>query len=281
MYPVEKMCIVLQVSRSAYYIWLKYSQEENSKDELGEQIESMYFEYKQRYGSPRLTVELNAMGLKVSRNTVAKKLKERGLKARSHKRFKIMTTDSNHQEPIAPNLLERNFHVDEPGKMWVSDITYLRTLEGFLYLTVIIDLYDRKVVGWALSDGMTTQETVLSAWYMALGNRPPKDELIFHSDRGIQYACLDFRNALKSQGTKQSMSRKGDCWDNAVAESFFKSLKTEAIYGFKIKTKEQMRAEIFEYIEIWYNRKRRHSYLEFLTILEKEIQDGVYLSKVA
>jgi len=205
------MSLALKVSRSAYYIWLKRKEKSVNEDVLGNQIESMYFECKQRYGSPRLAAELNSVGLKVSRTTVAKKLKERGLKARSHKRFKVVTTESRHQEPIAPNLLERNFYVDVPSKVWVSDITYLRTLEGFLYLTVIIDLYDRKVVGWSLSSGMTTRETILSAWYMALGNRPPKDELIFHSDRGIQYACLDFRNALKSQKTRQSMSRKGDC----------------------------------------------------------------------
>ena len=151
----------------------------------------------------------------------------------------------------------------------------------FLYLTVIVDLYDRKVVGWALSEGMSAKETVLAAWRMALGNRPPKPGLIFHSDRGVQYASEGFRNALKAKKARQSMSGKGDCWDNAVAESFFKSLKVEAIYGFQLKSKDCMKSEVFEYIEVWYNRKRRHSYIGFQTILEKEIADRLHFTNAA
>lgn len=275
------MCRVLKVTRSAYYAWRGNQSGEPKHDVLGDRVEKMYFECKQRYGSPRLAVELRAAGLKVSRTTVAKKLKAKGLRARSHRRFKVSTTDSKHGKPISPNLLDRNFDTDARGKVWVSDITYLHTLEGFLYLTVVVDLYDRKVVGWALSEGMSAQETVLDAWYMALGNRPPQKGLIFHSDRGVQYACESFRNALAAEEAVQSMSRKGDCWDNAVAESFFKSLKVEAVYGFQIKNKEMMKSEVFDYIEVWYNRNRRHSYIGFQTILEKEIADGLHLSNAA
>ena len=275
------MCKVLKITRSAYYAWLEKTEGKPVVDTLAEEVESKYFECKQRYGSPRLALELRAAGIKVSRTTVAKKLNAKGLRARSHKKFKVVTTDSKHNKAISPNLLDRNFDTDGRGKVWVSDITYIHTKEGFLYLTVIVDLYDRKVVGWALSEGMSTDETVLAAWWMALGNRPPKPSLIFHSDRGVQYASERFRNALKAKDARQSMSGKGDCWDNAVAESFFKSLKVEAIYGFQLKSKNCMKSEVFDYIEVWYNRKRRHSYIGFQTILEKEIADGLHFTNAA
>jgi putative transposase len=279
------MCKVLDVARSSYYEWLKLCGGENppppKKDELMDKIVETYFECRQCYGSPRLAVELQKSGTKVSRITVAKKMKIKGLKARAYRRFKVSTTNSKHKEPIAKNLLDRNFHTDARGKVWVSDITYLHTKEGFLYLTVVVDLYDRKAVGWALSEGMATTETVLPAWRMALDNRPPQQGLIFHSDRGVQYACEAFRNALKSKGAVPSMSRKGDCWDNAVAESFFKSLKSEAINGFQLRGSEMLKSEVFEYIEIWYNRKRRHSYIGNMTMLEKEIADGILIREAA
>lgn len=275
------MCRALKVAKSAYYAWCENREGKSKQDVLGESVESMYFECKQRYGSPRLAVELRKSGVSISRTTVAKKLKAKGLRARSHRRFKVSTTDSKHNKAISPNLLDRNFDTDARGKVWVSDITYIHTKEGFLYLTVIVDLYDRKVVGWSLSEGMSTDETVLSAWYMALGNRNAQEGLIFHSDRGVQYASEAFRNALAAKKAVQSMSGKGDCWDNAVAESFFKSLKVEAIYGFQLKSKECMKSEVFDYIEVWYNRKRRHSYIGFQTILEKEIADGLHLFNAA
>lgn len=250
-------------------------------DDLSAKIKKEYFAKKQRYGSPRIYVELNKKGIKVSLTTVAKKMKQLNLKAKTSKRYKVATTDSNHSYPISPNLLNRNFKVDSRGKVWVSDITYIPTKEGFIYLTVIIDLYDRKVVGWSISEGMTAQETVLAAWYMALKNTSPQQGLIFHSDRGVQYACKAFRNVLSVSQVQQSMSRKGDCWDNSVAESFFKSLKVEAIYGFQLKTKDATKAEVFDYIEVWYNRKRRHSYIDYLTIEEKEIIDNICFSNVA
>ena len=190
-----------------------------------------------------------------------------GLKSKLKSKF-VTTTDSNHKNPVAENILNRNFNPLEPGIVYASDITYLPTTDGFLYLTVIIDLFDRKVVGWSESKGMSAQETVLAALHKAVRNRVPKPNAIFHSDRGVQYAATATRQALKSYGFIQSMSRKGNCWDNAPSESFFKSLKCEWIYGYKAKTMEQMRISIFSYIEVWYNKKRRHSALGNLTIDE-------------
>ncbi len=217
----------------------------------------------------------------MSRPTVAKIMRKLGLRSKIGKKYIPRTTDSNHNQPVSPNLLARNFKADQPGKVWVSDITYLATLEGFMYLTVILDLYDRKIVGWSLSKGLKTQETVLAVWYRALANRPIQPGLIFHSDRGVQYASGRFRNVLSAQKVTQSMSRKANCWDNAVAESFFKSLKAEAIHGNKLRSKKQLKSVIFEYIEIWYNRQRRHSYIGNKTILELEIEDQVKFNRVA
>lgn len=270
MFPIEKMCKVLKVGRRSYYDWKSPNVSETKQREmfLKEEIKTIYFAAKQRYGSPRITAEMEASGNKVSRITVAKYMKQMGLKSKLAKKFKV-TTDSSHQMAIMPNLLNRMFNPVEPGKVWVSDITYIRTKEGFLYLTTVIDLYDRKCIGWSLSDGMSTEETTLAAFKMAMGNRLPEKEMIFHSDRGIQYASTIFANMLDSYKTiKRSMSRKGNCWDNAVAESFFKTLKTEQTYGNKLISKQQMKLELFEYIEIWYNKKRRHSALENKTIEE-------------
>ena len=184
------------------------------------------------------------------------------------KKFKV-TTDSKHNYPVAPNLLNQEFSVTRPGEVWVSDISYVRTKSGWLYLTVIIDLYDRKVIGWSMSKGLSTEETVISAWFMAIRNRPVTENLIFHSDRGSQYACLDFTKILKKNSLiSQSMSRKGNCWDNAVAESFFKTIKVEWIYGQSFINQEHAQLSIFEWIESWYNRKRRHSALGYKTMEE-------------
>lgn len=277
------MCEVLKVSRSTYYAWLKRQAgpRQKRREYLYKKVKDTYFECKQRYGSPRLTVELQEQNVEVSRPTVAKIMRKLGLRSRIGKKYIPTTTDSNHNQPISPNLLERNFKVDQPGKVWVSDITYLATLEGFMYLTVILDLYDRKVVGWSLSNGLKTQETVLAAWYRAMANRPIQAGLIFHSDRGVQYASRRFRNVLNACKVTQSMSRKANCWDNAVAESFFKSLKAEAIYGNKLGSKKQLKPVIFEYIEIWYNRQRRHSYIGNKTIRELEIEDQLKFNRVA
>lgn len=269
-YSIEKMCKVLEISNSSYYKWKKQAVSERQKLVIliKEAITSIYFTAKQRYGSPRITLELQNTGYQISRITVAKYMKQLGLYSKLSKKFKV-TTNSRHNHFVAPNILKREFTVKEPSKAWVSDITYIQTKDGFLYLTIILDLFDRKIIGWSLSNGLSTKQTTLSAWKMALKNRKITNGLIFHSDRGIQYANKNFTNMLDSFKTvTRSMSRKGDCWDNAVAESFFKSLKTELIYGNKLITKEQMELEIFEYIEIWYNKKRRHSALNYKTIDE-------------
>ncbi|OOV20493.1 transposase [Flavobacterium sp. LM4] len=269
-YSIEKMCKVLAVSNSSYYKWKKQIVSERQKRVIliKEAITSIYFNTKQRYGSPRITLELQNIGYQISRITVAKYMKQLGLYSKLSKKFKV-TTNSKHNHFVVPNILKREFTVKEPSKAWVSDITYIQTKDGFLYLTIILDLFDRKIIGWSLSNGLSTKQTTLTAWKMALKNRKITNELIFHSDRGIQYANKSFTNMLDSFKTvTRSMSRKGDCWDNAVAESFFKSLKTELIYGNKLITKEQMELEIFEYIKIWYNKKRRHSALNYKTIEE-------------
>ena len=268
-FPIEKMCKVLKVSQSGYYRWKSnfISNKVQKVNSIKEKITAIYFESKQRYGSPRITIELNALGCKISRITVAKYMNQLGLRSKLSKKFKV-TTDSKHSYLMVENVLNRQFSVSEPSKVWVSDITYIYTKEGFMYLTTIIDLYDRKIIGWSLSNGMSTDETSLAAWRMAIKNRSVRIGLIFHSDRGIQYANHKFANILGSYKVKRSMSRKGNCWDNAVAESFFKSLKTELIYGNKLISKEQMKLEIFEYIEIWYNKKRRHSALNYQNIDE-------------
>ena len=276
-FPIEKMCIVLKLSSSGYYKWKSkpLSKKLLLKEKIKEQVTSIYFSSKQRYGSPRITFELNSLGYKISRITVAKYMKELGLRSKLSKKFKV-TTNSKHNYLVVENVLDRNFIAKKPAQVWVSDITYIQTKEGFLYLTTMIDLYDRKIIGWSLSNGMSTDETSLAAWKMAVKNRKIIDGLIFHSDRGVQYASKKFVNTIEFYGVTRSMSRRGNCWDNAVAESFFKSLKTELIYGNKLITKEKMELEIFEYIEIWYNKKRRHSTLNYKTIEEFNNQNKMY-----
>lgn len=273
------MCIVLRVSSSSYYKWKTrpLSNRERRKREIKKQIRSIYFVSNQRYGSPRIAVELGSSDFKTSRITVAKYMKELGLRSKLSRKFRV-TTDSKHNYLVADNILNRNFLFSSPSQAWVSDITYLQTKDGFLYLTAIVDLFDRKVIGWSLSTGMSTAETNLAAWKMAVKNRKLGNGLIFHSDRGVQYASKKFTNTLEFYGVKSSMSRKGNCWDNAVAESFFKSLKTELIYGNKLITREQMELEIFEDIEIWYNKKRSHSTLNYRTIEEFNNQNKIYIN---
>lgn len=277
LFSIEKMCKVLEIGSSGYFKWKSkpVSHRMRRKNEIKQQITDIYFASKQRYGSPRITIELNSLGYKISRITVAKYMKELGLRSKLSKKFKV-TTNSKHNYLVVENVLDRNFIVADPSKVWVPDITYIQTKEGFLYLTTIIDLYDRKIIGWSLSNGMSTEETSLAAWKMALKNRIVQKGLIFHSDRGVQYANKKFSNTIESYNVRRSMSRKGNCWDNAVAESFFKSLKTELIYGNKLISKERMEMEIFEYIEIWYNKKRRHSTLNYKTIEEFNIQNRIY-----
>ena len=234
------------------------------------EIKQIYQASKGRYGSPRIAKELNIQGLKASQNLVAKLMRKEQIRSIIRKKYRV-TTDSSHSYPVAENVLNRGFAVKEENKVWVSDITYVSTLQGWVYLTTVIDLFDRKVIGWALSETMKAKETILSAFKMAAINRPIKQqqELVFHSDRGIQYACQEFITELNKHKTiTQSMSRKGNCWDNAVAESFFKTLKVELIYHNKYQTRKQAELSIFEYIETFYNTKRRHKHLNNLTITE-------------
>ena len=256
------------VGSRSYYAWKNGSKPAGCSKVgiLEEKIKTIYFNKKQRYGSPRIAAELLDNGVKVSRVTVAKYMRKMGLRSKIGKKFKV-TTDSKHSHKIMKNVLDRNFTPSEPSKVWVSDITYIHTKEGFLYLTTVLDLYDRKCIGWSVSETMRTEETSLAAWKMAVKNRKLFPGLIFHSDRGVQYACEKFSNTVDSYKiVTRSMSRKGDCWDNAVAESFFKTLKSEQIYGNKLVSKKQMRTDLFEYIEVWYNRERRHSALGNLNI---------------
>lgn len=259
------MCITLQVSRSGYYKWLqpKSSKRTLANASLLNQIRTIHAKSKCTYGSPRITIELSKQGCKASKPHVARLMKLHGIRSKIKKTFKT-TTNSKHPFQVSPNLLKRRFKVGEIGKVWVSDITYIKTSEGWLYLTTVIDLGDRKVIGWSLSSTLKAIDTVVRAWKMAAINRPIQNRLIFHSDRGVQYACDEFRDVLKAHpSVKQSMSRKGDCWDNAVAESFFKTLKIECTNDYKFKTINQASIVVFDYIETWYNTKRLHSSLGY------------------
>jgi transposase InsO family protein len=261
------MCTVLNVSRSGFYAWLNNSPSDRSIENrhLTDQIVKAHQSSKKIYGSPRITIELNNQGVKVSRPRVARLMKEAKIRSVVKKKFKI-TTDSRHKYPIVENKLDRQFKPEKTSEAWVSDITYIKTKQGWLYLTIVLDLGDRKVVGWSLSTTMKAVETVVPAWNMAEKNRPVKEALIFHSDRGIQYACNEFRSLLAPNPLiTRSMSRKGNCWDNAVAESFFKTLKTELVYQNKFVNKAEAALAVFEYIEIWYNRKRLHSALGYMS----------------
>ena len=272
MFSVLEMCRVLEVSCSGYYRWLnrKPSQREIENQRLDDEIREIYDGSKGRYGSPKITRELQDRGRKVDKNRVARRMREAGLRSKICRKYRV-TTDSKHHFPVAPNRLERNFTAEVPDKVWVSDITYLATRTGWLYLTVIIDLFSRMVVGWALSSSLS-HEMVVTALKRAIKNRGPGKGLVFHSDRGVQYACTDFRKELDKNEFTQSMSGKGDCWDNAVAESFFGIMKTELVYHEQYEGHQDTLHSIFEYIEAFYNRERRHSTLGYLSPVAYERQ---------
>ena len=267
---VEKMCRVLKVSRSGYYAFRGRgkSMRQLANERILAAIKEAHKESRRIYGSPRITDALRDGGIRCSENRVARLMRANGITAKMKRKFKA-TTDSNHNLPVAKNLLNRQFKVDRPNKVWVSDITYIWTTEGWLYLAVILDLFSRQIVGWAMSDKIT-QDIVINAFSQALWRRKPKAGLMFHSDRGSQYAADGFRSLLAGRGFIQSMSRKGNCYDNAVAESFFHTLKTEVIYHEKYLTRDQARQSIFEYIEMFYNRKRKHSTLGYRSPWEFE-----------
>jgi putative transposase len=266
------MCKVLKVSISGYYYWRKHPVGERQTKEahLLSHIQTIYTGSHGRYGSPRIADELKERGVNASRNRVARLMNKADIRSIICKKYRVQTTDSDHAYPVANNLLNRNFDAERLAQKWVSDITYIRTGEGWLYLTAILDLADRKVVGWSLSESLKAVDTSVAAWQMATKNRPVHRELLFHSDRGIQYACTEFRDHLKEWPVVQSMSRKGNCWDNAVAESFFKTLKSEMIYHANFATRQQAKVATFEYIEGWYNRRRKHSALGYLTPCQTE-----------
>lgn len=261
------MCKLFKVSRSGYYDWMqrKPSMRLLENQKVRHEIQMIYQHSKKRYGSPKITKELRDRGWSISRPRVARIMRSEGIRSIICKKFRGATTDSKHSLPVAENILNRNFSANREGQKWVSDITYIPTRQGWMYLTIIMDLYDRKIIGWSLSTSMTTQSTVMPAWRMAILNRPIRQKLIFHSDRGVQYASYSFTNNLKRHGVIQSMSRKGNCWDNAVAENFFKILKSEMVNHADFKSILQSKMELFEFIEIWYNRKRKHAYLGYKT----------------
>jgi transposase InsO family protein len=268
-YSVKKMAKDLGVSRSGFYAWLKRkpSSHETEDRELLRLIIQIFEENKGRYGSPRIWRELvEEFNCRISRKRVARLMRENKKQAK-RKPKGVKTTDSNHCEPVSENILARDFTASAPGQKWVSDITYLRTLCGWIYLTVIIDLYDRKVIGWAFSASLETTATAIPALKMAVKNRVPRKGLIFHSDRGVQYCSKLFSQALHDicSSVQQSMSRKSNVWDNACAESFFKTLKWELDILDGKHTKQEVKSEVFEYIEMYYNRRRRHSAIGYAT----------------
>lgn len=269
-YPVLVLCRVMQVGRSGFYAWLRRAPSARTKADtvLQDQIDRAFRGSRGTYGSPRIRAQLNAEGVKVSKRRVARLMRRRGLCGLRKARF-TRTTDSRHKLPIAPNLLARNFTATAPNAVWVTDVTFIWTLQGWLYLAAILDLYSRRVVGWAMS-AHNDQALVLQALNMALCRRQPPQGLIHHSDRGSVYCGTAYLAMLKAHGIKPSMSRKGDCWDNAVAESFFGTLKQELLFRRQLEPRRTAQTAIFEFLEAYYNRKRRHSTLGFLSPVDFE-----------
>lgn len=262
-YPVEAMCRALSVSPSGLATWKRGGQ---VRTRLGDRpllalIRIIHAESKAAYGWPRVWKELQDRGLPAGKERVRKLMQENGIRAR-HKRRYQATTDSKHDLPVAPNLLNRQFETTAPEQTWTADITYIPTREGWLYLAVVMDLYTRMIVGWAM-DARMTKELVLSALRMAWFRRRPKPGLLHHSDRGSQYCSHDYQDLLADYGMVASMSRKGNCWDNAPMESFFNSLKNERVFHESYLTREHAKRDLFDYIEVFYNRRRRHSALSY------------------
>jgi putative transposase len=260
-YPLQMLCRALQVSDSGFTSWQRSDGPRQwlSDGELLERIREIHEETKAAYGSPRIYQELKGCGIPVSKGRVERLMRENGLRGRHKRRFKA-TTDSKHTLPVAPNLLQQNFETERPDQAWTADITYVATAEGWLYLAIVLDLYTRQIVGWAMRERMT-KELVIDALRMAWFRRRPLPGLIHHSDRGSQYCSHDFQKQLAEYGMLASMSRKGNCWDNATSESFFNSLKNERVHGSRYETRDEARADLFDYVEVFYNRSRRHSAL--------------------
>jgi putative transposase len=264
------MCHVLGVSVSGYHVWRRNpgSSREKENLKLVTHIKAVHEESKKTYGSPRIHAELFSRGIQCGKNRVARLMRQRGIQARHKRKFKA-TTDSNHHLPVHDNVLNRSFDVGTPNRFWTADITYIWTREGWLYLAVILDLFARRIVGWSMN-GRLGKQLVIDALLMALGQRKPVGGILHHSDRGSQYASKEYQVVLKEADISCSMSRKANCWDNAVVESFFSTLKREWVQGKVYRTRAEARADIFYYIETWYNRKRRHSTLGYLSPAEFE-----------
>jgi putative transposase len=264
-WPVRVMCATLEVSPAGYYAWLVRppSFQEQRREAVLVLIQGVHAAVKQRYGSPRIHAELAARGEACSVNTVAKLMRDNDIRAKSARKFRC-TTDSNHPLPVAANVLARQFDPEGPNESWVADITYVPTREGWLYLAVVEDLYSRKVVGWSMAATLESR-LVVDALEMAVQRRLPDEGLVAHSDRGSQYASDHYQSLLGKHGITCSMSGVAQCWDNAPAESFFASLKKELVHHEDYQTREEARASIFEYIEVFYNNQRLHSSLGYLT----------------
>ena len=269
-HQVSRLCRNFGVSTSGYYDWLDRpkSARQQRDEELKVQIKQSFFDSHEIYGVPRIHEDLKDQGEKVGKKRVARLMKEEALAARSIKAFK-KTTVSNPNRPVADNLLQQDFQATAPNQRWVTDITYIRTEEGWLYLAAIMDLYSRAIVGWAMDKQMTVN-LVCSALMMGLSRRKVTSGLLLHSDRGVQYTAVDYQQQLTDHGIVCSMSGTGNCYDNAAMESFFHSLKTEWVHHNKYQTREQAKASVFEYIEMFYNRKRRHSYIGQLAPMQFE-----------
>ena len=266
LYPVELACDVLEVSRSGYYARRNRPDSARAKRrvELAAKVKAVHEANRRVYGSPRVCAALVASGEKVCENTVAKVMREQQIRAKTSRKFVPRTTDSRHEQPVAANVLGRQFDTALPDLKWAVDITYIPTDEGWLYLAGVIDLCSRKIVGWSMAEHLRT-DLVADALKMALARRDPEPGLLHHSDRGVQYASDDYQHLLQTHGVACSMSNKGDCWDNAVMESFWGTLKTELVSPARYATREQARASIFEYIEVFYNRHRLHSSLGYVS----------------
>ena len=261
---VEKMCRVFKVSRSGYYAWATRlpSPRQVENEQLTTTIRRIFIQSRKTYGAYRIQLDLVDLGVACGKNRVAALMQRAGLRAKARRKYRN-TTDSHHHLPIAPDLVRRDFNANEANQLWTSDITYIWTTEGWLYLAVILDVFSRKIVGWAMKERMR-KELILDAIGQAMGRRHHQPGAIFHSDRGSQYASHAVRNLLKQRGFQQSMGRTGSCYDNAITETFFHSLKTELIHGESIQTRQQAQKMIFDYIEVFYNRERRHSAIGYL-----------------
>jgi putative transposase len=271
-YPVGVLCRALNVSRSGYYQWLRRPacERDRQDEQLSVSINASHRRSRRRYGSPRIHRDLRAQGIRVGRKRIERIMRERGIVARRKRRFR-KTTDSNHPFPTAPNVVSRCFQVERPNTIWAGDITYVWTEEGWLYLAVILDLFSRRVVGWAVDDTLD-RRLALAALDRALAARRPPPGLVHHSDRGSQYASHDYRNSLSQRGLICSMSRKGDCWDNAVVESFFSTIKAELLDDDTWPSKAAAENAIAAYIDGFYNLTRRHSTLDYVSPAEFELR---------